>query len=453
MEPSASDPTSAGYVDMGGLKAQLPLMHSLESKNNNQLDCGLDVPSITQSALAESGLAQMERTQVLDMPIAYEHYQQLPVMQLGPASLQNQSYVQHSIYSPSNYGSINNTQSYYTFNTALVSPDLTYLQASNDHHYLQFPQPNQFTPGLFRADDGNYNLNAYQNIQLADKECTSCGQSYNYILKKDERGCSICMSCLNTSETPQEIETNVQLEDERNVAFKLYAQAAESRKPTVTSSSQSSLSNIQKPKQKKPPQVSQRRQGLVCTNCKGSSTTLWRRNHKGEPVCNACGLYYKLHQVDRPLSMKKEGVQTRKRKPRNQEGTSRRSRGHNSHSNAQSASTSVAHIVSAPSDFGEPYGAVYVGNNLALDQSSVLQQQALVDQSFVNNQLLHENSQMISMSYQNMAHPQAMSMTQQNASLPLINTFFPKVETRLPSTNALTKELGKSESADQNLNV
>jgi hypothetical protein len=26
-------------------------------------------------------------------------------------------------------------------------------------------------------------------------------------------------------------------------------------------------------------------------------TTLWRRNHNGEPVCNACGLYYKLHNV------------------------------------------------------------------------------------------------------------------------------------------------------------
>ena len=26
-------------------------------------------------------------------------------------------------------------------------------------------------------------------------------------------------------------------------------------------------------------------------------TTLWRRNHNCEPVCNACGLYYKLHNV------------------------------------------------------------------------------------------------------------------------------------------------------------
>ena len=28
-----------------------------------------------------------------------------------------------------------------------------------------------------------------------------------------------------------------------------------------------------------------------------TTTTLWRRNNEGEPVCNACGLYYKLHNV------------------------------------------------------------------------------------------------------------------------------------------------------------
>ncbi|KAK3600552.1 hypothetical protein CHS0354_003489 [Potamilus streckersoni] len=60
-----------------------------------------------------------------------------------------------------------------------------------------------------------------------------------------------------------------------------------------------------------------RRVGLSCANCHTSTTTLWRRNSDGEPVCNACGLYYKLHGVNRPLAMKKDGIQTRKRKPKN----------------------------------------------------------------------------------------------------------------------------------------
>lgn len=29
----------------------------------------------------------------------------------------------------------------------------------------------------------------------------------------------------------------------------------------------------------------QKRQGLVCSNCNGTNTTLWRRNAEGDPVC------------------------------------------------------------------------------------------------------------------------------------------------------------------------
>ncbi|CAL1544909.1 unnamed protein product [Lymnaea stagnalis] len=61
---------------------------------------------------------------------------------------------------------------------------------------------------------------------------------------------------------------------------------------------------------------SSRRVGMICANCRTSTTTLWRRNSEGEPVCNACGLYYKLHGVNRPMSMRKDGIQTRKRKPK-----------------------------------------------------------------------------------------------------------------------------------------
>ncbi|XP_028849147.1 GATA-binding factor 1-B [Denticeps clupeoides] len=60
--------------------------------------------------------------------------------------------------------------------------------------------------------------------------------------------------------------------------------------------------------------VISKRAGTQCANCSTSTTTLWRRNAHGEPVCNACGLYFKLHNVNRPLTMKKEGIQTRNRK-------------------------------------------------------------------------------------------------------------------------------------------
>ncbi|XP_059487572.1 box A-binding factor-like isoform X2 [Neocloeon triangulifer] len=66
-----------------------------------------------------------------------------------------------------------------------------------------------------------------------------------------------------------------------------------------------------------------RRTGLSCSNCQTSSTSLWRRNTSGDPVCNACGLYFKLHGVNRPLTMKKDNIQTRKRKPKTSSSTSK----------------------------------------------------------------------------------------------------------------------------------
>merc|ERR1719430_2710644 len=57
-----------------------------------------------------------------------------------------------------------------------------------------------------------------------------------------------------------------------------------------------------------------RREGLSCNNCLTQTTTLWRRTTEGGTVCNACGLYQKLHNTPRPMTMKKELIQTRNRK-------------------------------------------------------------------------------------------------------------------------------------------
>ncbi|XP_028810939.1 transcription factor GATA-3 isoform X5 [Denticeps clupeoides] len=48
-------------------------------------------------------------------------------------------------------------------------------------------------------------------------------------------------------------------------------------------------------------QSAARRAGTSCANCQTTTTTLWRRNANGDPI-------------NRPLTMKKEGIQTRNRK-------------------------------------------------------------------------------------------------------------------------------------------
>ncbi|XP_069354227.1 transcription factor BCFI-like isoform X10 [Maniola hyperantus] len=65
-------------------------------------------------------------------------------------------------------------------------------------------------------------------------------------------------------------------------------------------------------KQKKG-QMGAKRPGVLCSNCQTGTTSLWRRNAQGENVCNACGLYYKLHGINRPLAMKKDAIQVRAR--------------------------------------------------------------------------------------------------------------------------------------------
>lgn len=51
-----------------------------------------------------------------------------------------------------------------------------------------------------------------------------------------------------------------------------------------------------------------------CSNCMTTKTTAWRRDQTGKLVCNACGLYYRLHRTNRPVHMRKDIIQQRFRR-------------------------------------------------------------------------------------------------------------------------------------------
>nr|XP_060619125.1 erythroid transcription factor [Anolis sagrei ordinatus] len=97
-----------------------------------------------------------------------------------------------------------------------------------------------------------------------------------------------------------------------------------------------------------------KRAGTQCSNCQTTTTTLWRRNVNGEPVCNACGLYFKLHNVNRPLAMRKDGIQTRNRKV-----SSSKSKKRKGNSGEATMATTTSLEMMSPPLMGDEAAALY----------------------------------------------------------------------------------------------
>lgn len=103
----------------------------------------------------------------------------------------------------------------------------------------------------------------------------------------------------------------------------------------------------------------------TCTNCFTQTTPLWRRNPEGQPLCNACGLFLKLHGVVRPLSLKTDVIKKRNRNSANSlpVGASRGAK--KSSRKNPTPQTSAAAPTSAPTSGPAPMPSHVQGNNAA----------------------------------------------------------------------------------------
>lgn len=87
--------------------------------------------------------------------------------------------------------------------------------------------------------------------------------------------------------------------------------------PSVSSvedeSSSPAATDIAIPSPQRQSQKQQQNSCTECSNCSTKTTPLWRRDSVGNPLCNACGLFLKLHGVVRPLSLKTDVIKKRNR--------------------------------------------------------------------------------------------------------------------------------------------
>ena len=99
----------------------------------------------------------------------------------------------------------------------------------------------------------------------------------------------------------------------------------------------------------------------TCTNCFTQTTPLWRRNPEGQPLCNACGLFLKLHGVVRPLSLKTDVIKKRNRGAGNAApgagARSKKSSRKNSMVQASAPPPAVAVLAQQPADSESPKSA------------------------------------------------------------------------------------------------
>ncbi|XP_045912757.1 trans-acting T-cell-specific transcription factor GATA-3-like [Micropterus dolomieu] len=163
-------------------------------------------------------------------------------------------------------------------NPALTTPPTCLLSSTPEwtsHYGNLYPSPSSdcAVPGRLSWGRGS---------EPEQRECVRCGTSSAPLWRRDAEGGHLCNTC------------SLRQKPDRPLLSPKRRDAATPRK------------------------------GTLCVNCSTATTTLWRRTSAGEPVCNACGLYYKLHQVNRPLAMKKDRIQTRNRRVTNQNKRSRK---------------------------------------------------------------------------------------------------------------------------------
>jgi formylmethanofuran dehydrogenase subunit E len=235
---------------------------------------------------------------------------QTTLLNIGSANyhstLGHQTYINPSFDIQQQYFTLPQQNSY-IYDGGLTTADLSQIYPNQT--YLTVPQ-------TFHLNNNNIQQEQRQEY-FENAQCTACAKFFHYAeLIKDTTGMAICASCCQKSHTVTQ-QTNV-------IATASTYEQKELQYPTpAPSSSKGNKKNLDTKKINNDGTPKERK-NRICSNCQKSLTTLWRRIDNGEIVCNACGCYYRLHKVNRPITLIKDEIRTRKRKPRNTESAKER---------------------------------------------------------------------------------------------------------------------------------
>ncbi|ONH71748.1 Nitrogen regulatory protein GLN3 [Pichia kudriavzevii] len=143
----------------------------------------------------------------------------------------------------------------------------------------------------------------------------------------------------------------------------------------------------------------------TCNNCGTSKTPLWRKDPNGNILCNACGLFLKLHGTMRPLSLKTDVI-----KKRNSKRQSLSAQGDKYKNISPYACTPAAPKNNSPNSY------IHYSQSFPNNPSNAFISATSASSPF-NHALLSKHSSSTSIS--SLSQPQQQQQLQQSASSPL----------------------------------